>query len=93
MPAGKDVEVSPPALARRWMVVWPSWSAHLTDDGTPKGKDRTTPVTTVDGQAVDVGGGGWATFPAGAVVDASIGCTVEHLDLMTSLGALRGAPA
>jgi hypothetical protein len=76
---------------RRWMVVWPSWSVHLTVDGTPKGADRTEPVTTVDGRTVEVGGGGWATFGSGSVIDAGIGCTTEHLDLMASLGALRGA--
>jgi hypothetical protein len=86
--AKTDTSVVP---GRRWMVVWPSWSVHLTVDGTTKGPDRTEPVTTIDGRTVDVGGAGWATFGAGSVIDTGIGCTTEHLDLMASLGALKGA--
>jgi hypothetical protein len=75
------------------MVVWPSWSAYLTVDGSAKGEPRSGDVTTVDGRTIAIGDGGWAAFPAGAVVDESVGCSTEHLNLMTSLGALRGAPS
>jgi hypothetical protein len=88
-----DPQAPPAPPARRWMVVWPSWSVYLTVDGSAKGEARTEPVTTIDGRTVVIGDGGWATFLPGSVIDPSIGCSTEHLDLMTSLGALRGAPS